>query len=79
MNIVRCQTPASSATLKISIERSVAVIPTPAAIIFRLLVDSINAEAIAKKVNEKPVIVANMECRSSSSTLNPTSGTIGAC
>jgi hypothetical protein len=61
MNIVRCQTPASVATLKISIERNIAIIAIPTAVTFRLLVDSINAAEIVKKVNEKPVMVANFE------------------
>ncbi len=69
MNMIRCQTPASPVTLKMRNERTIARIPTPAAIILRVPVDSINAEAIAKKVNEKPVIVANLECKLSSNSL----------
>ena len=79
MNIKRCQIPASSITLKIRIESNIEIIPIQTATIFRFFVDSIKAEAIAKKVKEKPVIVANLECKSSSSSLNRTLGTIGAC
>jgi hypothetical protein len=79
MNIKRCQIPANSSRLKISIERSIAIIPIQAAVIFRFLVESINAEANVKKVNDKPVIVANLEYKSSSKSLNTKPETIGAC
>ena len=79
MNIIRCQIPAKSEILKIGIERIDATIPTPNAINLRTLVDSINVAAIEKKTNENPVAVANMECKSSSSVLNVTPGTIGVC
>ncbi len=78
MNIKRCQIPAKSGTVKMSNESSVANTPVPTAIIFRSLVVSINAAAIAKKVNAKPVTVANAECKVSSSSLNGRSGIIGA-
>jgi len=61
MNIKRCQIPANSSRLKIRNERSIAIIAIPTAIIFRLLVDSMNAADIVKKTNEKPTIVANFE------------------